>query len=72
MEKGIITFIQKKNKGVVTATFNKELEKVLNYWNGIGTVRKFKDTLFIQNVSFPYTTELMIKWKIPFRIITEL
>ncbi len=72
MEKPTITFIEKKNKGVVTATFCKELEKVLSYWQGIGTVRKFKDKLFIQNVSFPYTIELMIKWKIPFKIVTEL
>ena len=70
MEK--IKFIQKKGKKVTIVKFDNRLEKLIEYWKGIGTVRKFKDTIFIQDISFPYTTELLIKWKIPFCVITEL
>lgn len=70
MEK--ITFIQKRGKKITFVKFDNRLEKLVEYWKGVGTVRKFKDTLFIQDVSFPYTTELLKRWNIPFCVRTEL
>jgi len=65
-------FLQKKGKGLITANFNKDLEKVVDYWRGIGTVRRFKDKIYIQTISFPYTQELMRKWGLSFQVKTEL
>ena len=68
----MITFIERKGKNIVTAKYDEKLDKLLEYWKNIGTVRKFKDTVYIQYVSFNYSLELLSKWKISFKVITEL
>jgi hypothetical protein len=68
----MITFIQKKNKGLTYTAFDPILDKHVDYWKSIKTVKVLKDKIFIQNISFQYFTELIHKDKIKFRIITEL
>jgi len=67
-----ITFNQRGRSNLTYAKFSPELQFLLDNWRGTGQVRLFKGHLFITDTASHFAMQLMIRSRIPFRIVTEL
>lgn len=67
-----ITFYGRIDKGLMYAKYSPELQPMVNNWKGIGTVRVFKDKVFIKHVSYHFFTELIKLNGMKFKEIVSL
>jgi len=67
-----IIFFSRKGSNLTVADFSDTIHFLLDNWKSVGTVRLFKNRLYIKNVSMSYTRELLQKRKIYVKFVTEL
>ena len=70
----MIKFINhiKRNRTWYICEYNTLLDKAINNFKSVGTVRVFKNTCYIQFVSFAYFLEILNRDKVKYTVITTL
>jgi len=67
-----ITFFSRKGSNLTIADLTDDSYFLYDYWKSVGMVRRFKNRLYIQNISMSYTRELLLNRKINVKFVTEL